>query len=96
MATILTHLEILGLDNVGIDVQKQSLDLARKEAHRMGRLINAMLELGRLEVSDEIPLRLIQLLPLVNDVILQLTPDAQGKRWRLSLNADANLPFDLG
>ncbi len=96
VATILTHLEILGLDNVGVDVQKQSLDLARKEARRMGRLINAMLELGRLEVSDEIPLRLIQLLPLVNDVILQLTPDAQVKSMELSLNADANIPLILG
>jgi len=96
VATILTHLEILSLDTVGIKVQRQSLELARKEAHRMGRLINDMLELGRLEISDELPLRPINILPLVHDVILQSTPYAQKKHMMLSLDADANIPLVLG
>ena len=96
VATILTHLEILGLDNVGIEAQQQSLELARKEAHRMGRLINDMLELGRLEVSDELPLRAISIIPLVNEVILQSTPYAQEKQMEISLDTDANIPVILG
>jgi signal transduction histidine kinase len=96
VATILTHLEILGLDNIGIEGHQQSLDLARKEAHRMGRLINDMLELGRLEVSDELPLRPINILPLVNEVVLQSTPFVQEKQMTLSVDAEANMPVILG
>ena len=96
VATILTHLEILGLDNVGIEVQRQSLELARKEAHRMGRLINDMLELGRLEVSDDLPMRPVTILHLVNDVIVQSTPLAHENGMTLSLDADGNLPLVLG
>jgi signal transduction histidine kinase len=62
----------------------------------MGRLINDMLELGRLEVSDELPLRSLNILPLVNEVILQSTPYAQQKDMTLSLDAEANLPYIQG
>jgi signal transduction histidine kinase len=96
VATILTHLEILGLDAVGAEAQQQSVALARKEAQRMGRLINDMLELGRLEVADELPMRAVNLFTLVNDVILQSTPFAQDKGMTLHLDAESNLLIIMG
>ncbi|MDF1513647.1 MAG: ATP-binding protein [Anaerolineae bacterium] len=96
VATILTHLEILGLENVGDDVRQQSLELARNETRRMGRLLNEMLELGRLEVSDELPLRPFAILPLVNEVILQTTPQAHAAGIELSLDADTQIPLVMG
>jgi signal transduction histidine kinase len=96
IATILTHLEILGLENIGSVAHEQSLDFARKEAHRMGRLINDMLELGRLEIADELVLRPVNILPLVNDVIIQSTPSALSKHMDISLDADAGLPMVMG
>jgi signal transduction histidine kinase len=96
VATILTHLEILGLDAVGAEAQQQSIALARKEAQRMGRLINDMLELGRLEVADELPMRPVNLSTLVSDVILQSTPFAQDKGMTLHLDEEANLPIIMG
>ncbi|NMC01505.1 MAG: hypothetical protein GYA30_03920, partial [Chloroflexi bacterium] len=53
IATILTHLEVLGLTDLGEDVHQQSLALSKDEAQRMARLINDMLELGRLETATE-------------------------------------------
>ena len=96
IATLLTHLEILGLDNVGQDALQQSLLLARQEAQRMGRLINDMLELGRLEVSETLTLRPINIVSLVQDVILQSTPSAQRKHMTITLDAPSKVPLAHG
>lgn len=96
VGTLLTHLEILGLDNVGAEAQQQSLFLARQEAQRMGRLINDMLELGRLEVSDTLTLRPVNIVSLIQDVILQSTPFAQGKDMAITLDVPPKVPLIHG
>lgn len=96
IATILTHLEILGLDDVDLEVQRQSLTLAKHEAHRMARLVDDMLELGRLEMTTEIERRPLDLLALVEEVLLQVTPRAAETKITLSLDADTPLPAVLG
>ncbi len=93
IATLLTHLEILGLSDVGKEVQQQSLTLAKEEAQRMARLLNDMLELGRLETSQELPRRPVDVLALVEDVVLQSTPRAVERQMALSLEADSPLPL---
>ncbi|HOT91802.1 MAG TPA: ATP-binding protein [Anaerolineae bacterium] len=93
IATLLTHLEILGLGDVGKEVQQQSLALAKDEAQRMARLLNDMLELGRLETSQELPRRPVDLVALVEDVVLQSTPRAVERQMALSLEAESPLPF---
>lgn len=96
VATILTHLEVMGLTDVGEDVHQQSLALSKDEAQRMARLINDMLELGRLETAPEFALRSVELLPLVEEVIFQTLPQAQSKHMALSLEASPPLPLVLG
>ena len=96
VATILTHLEVLGLTDVGEEVHQQSLALSKDEAQRMARLINDMLELGRLETAPEFALRPVELLPLVEEVVFQTLPQAQSKRMTLSLEASPPLPLVLG
>lgn len=93
IATILTHLEILGLSDVGQEVQQQSLTFAKDEAQRMARLLNDMLELGRLETAPEFPRRPVDLVALVEDVVLQSTPRAVERQMALALEADSPLPF---
>ena len=93
IATILTHLEILGLSDIGDDVRQQSLALSKDEAQRMARLLNDMLELGRLETSQELPRRPVDLVALVEDVVLQSMPRASALGMALSLEAGAPLPF---
>ena len=93
IATILTHLEILGLSDVGQEVQQQSLTFAKDEAQRMARLLNDMLELGRLETAPALPRRPVDLVALVEDVVLQSTPRAVERQMALSLEAESPLPF---
>ncbi len=93
IATILTHLEILGLSDVGQEVQQQSLAFAKDEAQRMARLLNDMLELGRLETAPELPRRPVDLVALVEEVVLQSTPRAVERQMALSLEAESPLPF---
>ncbi|MBN1920088.1 MAG: hypothetical protein JW892_02490 [Anaerolineae bacterium] len=96
VATILTHLEVLGLTDVGEEVHQQSLALSKDEAQRMARLINDMLELGRLETAPEFALRPVELLPLVEEVVFQTLSQAQSKRMTLSLEASPPFPLVLG
>lgn len=93
IATILTHLEILGLSDMGKEVQQQSLALSKDEAQRMARLLNDMLELGRLETAQELPRRPVDLVALVEEVVLQSTPRAAECKMALSLEAESPLPF---
>jgi len=93
IATILTHLEILGLSDVGQEVQQQSLAFAKDEAQRMARLLNDMLELGRLETASELPRRPVDLVALVEEVVLHSTPRAVERQMALSLEAESPLPF---
>jgi len=93
IATILTHLEILGLSDVGQEVQQQSLAFAKDEAQRMARLLNDMLELGRLETAPDLPRRPVDLVALVEEVVLQSTPRAVERQMALALEAESPLPF---
>lgn len=96
IATILTHLEVLGLTDVGQDVHQQSLALSKDEAQRMARLINDMLELGRLETATDFALRPLEVTALVEEVLFQALPQATAKRMALSLEASPPLPLALG
>lgn len=96
LATILTHLQVLRLPDIPEDIGRQSLHLLKGEAQRMARLVNDMLELGRLETTVELERRPLDLLALVEEVVAQVTPQAEEREMRLSLEADAPLPPVVG
>jgi signal transduction histidine kinase len=96
VATILTHLEISLLPDISEEVRQQSLRLLKAETRRMARLVNLMLELGRLETSAEIEQRPVDLLALTEQAIAQVTPQAEERRIALSLQADTPLPLVVG
>ncbi len=96
IATILTHLEILGLADVGEELRQQSLTFSKEEARRMARLVDDMLELGRLETLPDLPRRPLELLPLVEAVVLQDTPRATAQQMSLALEAESPLPLVAG
>jgi len=96
LGTILTHLEVLRLPDIDTATGEQSLRLLKEETQRMARLVNHMLALGRLETSADIERRPVELLPLVQDVVTQVTPDAEAKTIELTLEADAPLPPVVG
>ena len=96
IATLLTHLEIMGLDDVGEEIRRQSLLLSRREAQRMSRLVNDMLELGRLETVESLVRRPLDLASLVQEVVLQNTPRARGIDITLDMVSSSSLPLVLG
>ena len=62
----------------------------------MARLVNLMLELGRLETSAEIGRRPVDLLALVEQAIAYTIPQAEEREIALSLQADTPLPPVVG
>jgi two-component system phosphate regulon sensor histidine kinase PhoR len=96
LATMLTHLEILLLPDVSPDIEQQSLRLLKEEARRMARLVTDMLELGHLETSLELERRPVDLLAVVEQAIAQTSPQAQGSKIELALQAETSLPLVVG
>ncbi|MDP2662505.1 MAG: ATP-binding protein, partial [Dehalococcoidia bacterium] len=96
LATMLTHLEVLGLPDMSKETASQSIRLLKSEAQRMARLVQSMLELGRLESAPEIEQRPVDLLPLVEELVDQMSAQANDRRIGLSIEADEPLPLVMG
>ncbi|MGQ9676182.1 MAG: sensor histidine kinase, partial [Chloroflexota bacterium] len=96
LATLLTHLEVMDLANASPEIRARSLQILKAEAQRMTRLVNQMLEIGRLETSVEIERRPVDVLTLVERVVAQVAPQAEERGIRLSLEADTPLPTSAG
>lgn len=96
LGTILTHVEVLRLPNLTEEQAGQSLHLLREETRRLTRLVDQMLELGRLETTVELERRPVHLVPLVEEVMAQVQPRAEEKGMSLSLESDTPLPPVLG
>ncbi len=96
IAALLTHLEVLRLSTLSGEQRGQSIDLMQTEAQRMSRLTHALLELGRLQASQEIERRPVDLLGVAEEVVAQMRPQAQAKDIALTLEAHAPLDLILG
>ncbi|MBE2233511.1 MAG: hypothetical protein IAE85_08465 [Anaerolinea sp.] len=92
LATILTHAEVQGLANLPDATRAESLHLLKEETQRAVRLVNAMLELGRLETGGELAQHPVELLSLAEAAVQQITAPAAAKRIDLALEADTPLP----
>ncbi len=95
LSVIRTHVEVLNLPNIPPNVRQQSLDLLREETARLARLVDQMLELGRIDATPTLDLRPTDLLPLVEQVVAVLRPHAEEKGVTLDFVADAALPSVL-
>lgn len=92
LATILTHAEVQGLANLPDATRAESLHLLKEETQRAVRLVNAMLELGRLETGGELAQHPVELLSLAEAAVQQITAPAAAKGIDLALEADTPLP----
>lgn len=96
IGTILTHLEVLSLPALSEELRQQSLRLLKMETQRMARLVNQMLELGRLDTTAEIDRRPVYLPGLVEYAVAQTFPYAEERGIALSSQIDPSLPPVLG
>lgn len=92
LATVLAHLEVLGLPALPPETYEQSVGLLKAEARRMGRLVHQLLELGRVETTSDIARRPVDLQALAEEAVRQVTRPAGEREVALSLAADAPLP----
>ncbi|MER2599747.1 MAG: ATP-binding protein [Caldilineales bacterium] len=96
LATILTHAEVQGLAGLPDATRQESLHLLKEETQRAVRLVNALLELGRLETGGELAQRPVDLLTLAEAAVQQTLPQAEARAIQISLEADTPLPHVLG
>ncbi len=93
LATILTHLEVLSIPRISEEIRGQSLHLLKVETQRMSRLVQLMLELGRLETSTEVERRPVDMVALVEELVGQISPRAKERGIGISFDADTPLPM---
>lgn len=96
LATMLTHLEILSMPTLPAETMAQSLDLLKQEGERLSLLVNQLLQLSQLETEAPAEQHYLDLLPLAEAVVAQLSPLAQASGMTLMLQADAPLPPIVG
>ncbi|HHH41718.1 MAG TPA: hypothetical protein ENK56_06905 [Chloroflexi bacterium] len=96
LAAILTHLEVLSIPTLDDATAQLSLRLLKEEAHRMARLLQHMLDLGRLETRAEIERRPLDLLGIVEEAVAQITPQAEEKGVVLTMEVGTPLPLVVG
>ena len=96
LATILTHAEVQSLPNLPDATRAELLRLLKEETQRAVRLVNAMLELGRLETSGELAQRPVDLLAVAEAAVQQIMPQAESHAIHLSMEADTPLPAVAG
>lgn len=92
LATILVHAEVQSLPNLPDATRAESLRLLKEETQRAVRLVNAMLELGRLETTGELTPRPVDLLTVAETAVQQMMPQAEARAINLSMEADTPLP----
>lgn len=92
LATVLTHLEVLGLERLSEALRQQSLMLIKAEVGRMIRLLHQLSELGRLDAAVDLERRPLDLLRLAEETIAQVRPGAGERRITVAFEAGTPLP----
>lgn len=96
LTAVLAHLEVIQNTNADETVKNRSLQIVHQEIQRLSRLVQDMLQLVRLEMSEEIEKRPINLLLVAEAAIAQMILKAESKNVALSLEATPPLPRILG
>jgi two-component system phosphate regulon sensor histidine kinase PhoR len=96
LATLLTHLEVLRLPQISEETRQQSVHLMQKEAARMTRLVHNLLELGSLDSGVAIEQRPVNLHAVLDQVLAQVTSQAEEQRIGLSQEVDPAIPLVIG
>lgn len=96
LAAILAHLAVVQGRDVGVDVRRRSLAVVQQEAQRLARLVQDLLQLGRLEMSENVARRPLDLALVAEAAIAEIIPAAEERGIALSLESEMRLPRVLG
>jgi two-component system phosphate regulon sensor histidine kinase PhoR len=93
LTAVLAHLDIARKSHLDEPTRQESLTIAHQEMHRLAHLVQEMVQLGRLEMSEEIEKRPLDLLMVAETAVAQLLLNAEAKGITISLEAAAPLPL---
>lgn len=96
LTAVLAHLEVVQNSKMDETIKHHSLNVVHQETQRLSRLVQDMLQLARLEISEEIEKRPINLLLVAEAAVAQMILTAESKNIDLSLEATPSLPRILG
>jgi two-component system, OmpR family, phosphate regulon sensor histidine kinase PhoR len=96
LTAVIAHLDLLNNPDLEESARQHSVSLMQKEARRLARLVQNMLELGRLETAVELNLRPLDLSLLVEEAVADLILGAEARQIAISLQIEPRLPFILG
>ena len=95
LTALIAHLEVARNPATSEGVRTRSLDTLQHESHRLARLVRDLLELQRLETTDDLALRPTNLLLVVEDALAQVFPQAEQRGIDLTLDAVTPMPLVL-
>lgn len=96
LTAILTHLAVLRAPAIPEAARQTSLDIIQQESNRMARLVPALLELSRLEISEPLHLRPVDLALVAEAAIAQVILHAEARDILLTFETASPLPRVLG
>lgn len=96
IGTLQAHIEAQHIPDLPAETRAQSLEYLRAEVQRMARMVQLMLELGRLDITAEIERRPVELLAVAQEALAQAKAAADERGISLGLQADASLPLVFG
>ncbi|MDV3504398.1 sensor histidine kinase [Marinobacter sp. M-5] len=99
LASVQGYIEALGLkhDRLSADERQAWLDIALKESHRLGRLVDELFELAALDARETTPNpEPFVLAELVHDVAQKHGPAAASKQVRLDVDGQPPIAMALG
>ncbi|HEU4324863.1 MAG TPA: ATP-binding protein [Roseiflexaceae bacterium] len=92
LTALVAHAEIARNPRTAEPTRLASLETVRHETQRMARLMRDLLELHRLELAGDLPLRPTNLALVAEEAIGQIIPRAEERGLHISFEADAPLP----
>lgn len=96
LTAVLAHMAVVRGEEVAAPVRETSLAVVQQEAERLARLVQDLLHLGRLEMSDGVERRPLDLALVVEAAMAEVILAAEKRDIALSLAAETPLPRVLG
>ncbi|MFO7540169.1 MAG: ATP-binding protein [Chloroflexota bacterium] len=96
LTAVLAHLDIVNQPATDPATRQSSLAIAQQEMKRLARLVHDMLQLGRLEMSEEVEKRPLDLFLVAEAAVADIILTAEAKGIAISLEATPPLPLVHG
>lgn len=96
LTAILAHMAVVQGEDAAQPVRQQSLAVVQQEAQRLSRLVQDLLQLGRLEMSENLERRPLDLALVAEAALAEVILAAEKQDIALSLEAETPLPRVLG